>query len=154
MTAAASALIPLVLFTINQFILQIFNTSHPDLDLRISYAVQPAIYGLYLFAAIIIIIVINSRLSGLFRYFRKDGDYSKAPDIMSHNSMDPYSDQYRALACRDNLLLRIAEFFDKGRRPLLLESYNKQHFRMYKRCSGGASDQPSIDSCKDQPPNE
>ena len=75
---AASALIPLALFTLNQFTLQIYNTAHPDLGLRLQYAVQPTVYLLYLSAALIIVIVINRRLSSLFRFLTDGSDYDRA----------------------------------------------------------------------------
>ena len=76
--AAASALIPLILFTMNQFILQIFNIAHPDLNLRIKYAVQPTVYLLYLAAAVVIVIVINQQLSSLFHHITTGGSNDKA----------------------------------------------------------------------------
>ncbi len=76
--SAAAGLIPLVLFTLNQFILQIFNTAHQELSLRISYAVQPTIYLLYLVAAVIIVFVIMRQLSPLFSYFNNGNGYEKA----------------------------------------------------------------------------
>ena len=76
--AAAAVLIPLVLFTLNQFLLQSFNLAYPDLGVRLNYAVRPTIYLLYIAAAAVIVLVINRQLSGLFRFLADGRDYDKA----------------------------------------------------------------------------
>ena len=76
--SAASALIPLVLFTLNQFTLQSYNLAYPDLSVRLKYAVQPTIYLLYLAAAVVIMIVINRQLRSLYRFLKDGSEYDKA----------------------------------------------------------------------------
>ena len=76
--ASAAVLIPLILFTVNQFLLQIFNNAHPALTTRLAYAVQPTIYLLYLTAAVIVVFIIIRQLSPLFDYFKTGRNYIKA----------------------------------------------------------------------------
>ncbi len=76
--AAAAVLIPLALFTLNQFMLQTYNLAFPELSVRLKYAVQPTIYLLYMAAAIIIVIFINRQLRSLYRFLGSKGDEDRA----------------------------------------------------------------------------
>ena len=70
--------VPLLFFTINQLVLQFLKPADQLISVRLSYALQPAIFVLFFAAALILLVLIERTLKPL-RTFLKDGsEYEKA----------------------------------------------------------------------------
>ncbi|MBI9101880.1 MAG: hypothetical protein JEY99_05655 [Spirochaetales bacterium] len=70
--------IPFIFFTINQLILQLLKPATQGLTVRLAFAFQPAIFGLFFSAAIIILIVIYRTLGPLFVFLKRGEAWEKA----------------------------------------------------------------------------
>ncbi len=76
--SASAVLIPAVIFTANQFILQVFKPANQSISVKIGFALQPSIYLLFLLSALIQTIIILKFLKPLFAYINSAENYSRA----------------------------------------------------------------------------
>lgn len=76
--AAAASLIPLIVFAVNQVLLQLLKPSEQSIPRRLFFAFQPTIYLLFFAAAAVLVFFIFRNLKPLLLYLRTGGEDSRA----------------------------------------------------------------------------